>query len=205
MEWCARYHLAVRARAQRGDCRHRHAACPLGGFRCTNSPSAAARASPQRRRREERGSWWLADQHNFPYSSRLPLFSRGTGTACNVPGPFRAGCIAILSRSHRRRVCSIRPRGRSLHVTAFEPVSAFNLYRGRGNRIEESVRRSSLLTTTRILPSSRRESGWRNEPAASGGGLQPLELAHVHGWSVGTTRRSTPTSRVQTSAGGTAR
>ena len=88
------------------------------------------------------GGWQISTI--FRASSGLPLFFRVGGTACNVPGPFRAGCIpAIINPDavFAQEKGSFDPaKGPLLDVTAFEPVSAFNFYRGRGNRIEESVR-----------------------------------------------------------------
>ena len=88
------------------------------------------------------GGWQISTI--FRYSSGLPLFFRLGGTACNVPGAFRAGCIpAIISPDavFAQNKGSFDPaKGPLLNVAAFEPLGAFNFYTGRGNRIEESVR-----------------------------------------------------------------
>jgi Carboxypeptidase regulatory-like domain len=88
------------------------------------------------------GGWQVSTI--FRYSSGLPFFFRVNGTACNVPGQFRAGCIpAIISSSavFAQSKGSYDPNaGPLFNKDAFEPVSAFNFYYGRGNRIEEDVR-----------------------------------------------------------------
>jgi hypothetical protein len=88
------------------------------------------------------GGWQVSTI--FRYSSGLPLFFRVNGTACNVPGQFRAGCIpaivnpdAVFAQSKG----SYDPNaGPLFNKDAFEPLSAFNFYFGRGKRIEEDVR-----------------------------------------------------------------
>ena len=88
------------------------------------------------------GGWQLSTI--FRYSSGLPMFFRVGGTACNVPGPFRAGCIPAITNASAvfaQDKGDFDPsQGPLFNVNAFEPVSAFNFYQGRGNRIEESVR-----------------------------------------------------------------
>jgi len=88
------------------------------------------------------GGWQVSTI--FRYSSALPMFFRVGGTACNVPGPFRAACIpAIINPDavFAQDKGDFDPAaGPLLNINAFEPVSAFNFYQGRGNRIEESVR-----------------------------------------------------------------
>jgi hypothetical protein len=88
------------------------------------------------------GGWQVSTI--FRYSSALPMFFRVGGTACNVPGPFRASCIpAIINPGSvfAQDKGDFDPaNGPLLNSNAFEPVSAFNFYQGRGNRIEESVR-----------------------------------------------------------------
>jgi hypothetical protein len=80
----------------------------------------------------------------FRYSSGTPMFFRVQGTACNVPGAFRAGCIPAIVNPDAvfaQDKGDFDPaKGPLLNVNAFEPVSAFNFYTGRGNRIEETVR-----------------------------------------------------------------
>ncbi len=88
------------------------------------------------------GGWQVSTI--FKYSSGLPMFFRVQGPACNVPGAFRMGCIpAIVNGSavFAQDKGSFDPsKGPLLNINAFEPVSAFNFYQGRGNRIEETVR-----------------------------------------------------------------
>jgi hypothetical protein len=61
-----------------------------------------------------------------------------------VPGAFRAGCIPAITNAgavFAQDKGSFDPaKGPLFNKDAFEPVSAFNFYYGRGNRIEESVR-----------------------------------------------------------------
>jgi hypothetical protein len=88
------------------------------------------------------GGWQISTI--FRYSSGLPFFFRVNGTACNVPGQFRAGCIPAItnpSAVFAQDKGSFDPnQGPLFNKDAFEPVSAFNFYYGRGNRIEEDVR-----------------------------------------------------------------
>jgi hypothetical protein len=78
----------------------------------------------------------------FKYSSGLPLYFRSG--FCNVPGAFRAGCIPAITNAgsvFAQDKGSFDPaKGPLFNKNAFEPVSAFNFYYGKGNRIEESVR-----------------------------------------------------------------
>ena len=61
------------------------------------------------------GGWQLSTI--FRYSSALPMFFRVNGTACNVPGRFRAACIpAIVNAGSvfaQDKGTSTRPRARS--------------------------------------------------------------------------------------------
>jgi outer membrane receptor protein involved in Fe transport len=86
------------------------------------------------------GGWQVSTI--FKYSSGLPMYFRSS--FCNVPGPFRAGCIpAILNGSavFAQDKGSFDPgKGPLFNKDAFEPVDAFNFYYGRGNRIEKSIR-----------------------------------------------------------------
>jgi hypothetical protein len=88
------------------------------------------------------GGWQLSTIYR--YSSGLPMYFRVGGNACNVPGQFRAGCIpAIVNPGavFAQDKSDFDPaRGPLFNVDAFEPVSAFNYYFGRGNRVEEDVR-----------------------------------------------------------------
>jgi outer membrane receptor protein involved in Fe transport len=86
------------------------------------------------------GGWQMSTI--FKYSSGLPLYFRSS--FCNVPGAFRAGCIPAITNAgavFAQDKGSFDPaKGPLFNKDAFEPVSAFNFYYGRGNRIEESVR-----------------------------------------------------------------
>jgi hypothetical protein len=88
------------------------------------------------------GGWQISTI--FRYSSGQPFFFRVNGTACNVPGQFRAGCIPAITNVgsvFAQDKSSYDPsKGPLFNRDAFEPVSAFNFYYGRGNRIEEDVR-----------------------------------------------------------------
>jgi Carboxypeptidase regulatory-like domain/TonB dependent receptor-like, beta-barrel len=88
------------------------------------------------------GGWQASTVYR--YSSGLPFFFRVNGTPCNVPTQFRAGCIpAIINPGavFAQDKGNFDPaRGPLFDRGAFEPVSAFNFYYGRGNRIEEDVR-----------------------------------------------------------------
>ena len=88
------------------------------------------------------GGWQLSTI--FRYSSGIPFFFRVNGTACNVPGQFRAGCIPAITNPDAvfaQDKGSYDPnKGPLFNRGAFEPLSAFNFYFGQGNRIEESVR-----------------------------------------------------------------
>jgi len=88
------------------------------------------------------GGWQMSTI--FRYSSALPYFFRVNGTACNVPGQFRAGCIpAIINPDavFAQDKGDYDPNaGPLFNKSAFEPLSAFNFYFGQGNRIEENVR-----------------------------------------------------------------
>jgi hypothetical protein len=110
------------------------------------------------------GGWQLSTI--FKYSSGLPMFFRVLGTACNVPGPFRAACIPAIVNPDAvfaQDKDDFDPsRGPLFNVNAFEPVSAFNFYQGRGNRIEESVRGFAyrnqdiaLIKNTRLVGGTR--------------------------------------------------
>ncbi len=88
------------------------------------------------------GGWQVSTI--FRSSSGLPFFFRINGTACNVPGQFRAGCIPAITNAgsvFAQDKGSYDPNaGPLFNINAFEPVSMFNFYYGRGNRIEEDVR-----------------------------------------------------------------
>jgi hypothetical protein len=86
------------------------------------------------------GGWQVSTI--FRYSSGTPFFFRSS--FCNVPGELRAGCIpAVLDPDavFAQDKGSFDPaNGPLFNKEAFEPVSAFNFYYGRGNRIEEDIR-----------------------------------------------------------------
>jgi hypothetical protein len=88
------------------------------------------------------GGWQLSTI--FRYSSGIPYFFRVNGTSCNVPGQFRAGCIPAIIHPDQvfaQDKGSFDPgKGPLFNRDAFEPLSAFNFYVGKGNRIEEDVR-----------------------------------------------------------------
>jgi len=88
------------------------------------------------------GGWQAST--TFRYSSGLPFYFRVNGTPCNVPTQFRAGCIPAITNAgsvFAQEKGSFDPaKGPLFNKAAFEPVSAFNFYYGRGNRIEEDVR-----------------------------------------------------------------
>ena len=88
------------------------------------------------------GGWQLSTVYR--YSSGLPFFFRVNGTACNVPGQFRAGCVPAIvdpDRLWAQEKGSFDPNaGPLFNKDAFEPLGAFNFYYGRGNRIEQDVR-----------------------------------------------------------------
>lgn len=86
------------------------------------------------------GGWQVSTI--FKYSSGLPLYFRSS--FCNVPGQVRAGCIPAITNLDAvfaQDKGSFDPAaGPLFNKAAFEPVTAFNFYYGRGNRVEESVR-----------------------------------------------------------------
>jgi hypothetical protein len=86
------------------------------------------------------GGWQMSTI--FRYSSGLPLYFRSN--FCNVPGQFSAGCIPAIVNADAvfaQDKGSFDPgKGPLFNAAAFEPVSAFNYYYGRGNRVEETVR-----------------------------------------------------------------
>jgi hypothetical protein len=102
----------------------------------------------------------------FRYSTGTPFFFRATGTACNVPGQFRAGCIpAIINPDavFAQDKGSFDPaNGPLFNKDAFEPVSAFNFYTGRGNRIEEDIRGFSYHNQDLSLIKNTRMGGGTN-------------------------------------------
>jgi hypothetical protein len=78
----------------------------------------------------------------FRYSSGLPTYFRSG--FCNVPGPFRTGCIPAVTKADSvfaQNKGSFDPAaGPLFNADAFEPTSVFNFYQGHGNRLEASVR-----------------------------------------------------------------
>ena len=71
-------------------------------------------------------------------------------------------------------------KGPLFNKDAFEPVSAFNYYYGRGNRVEESIR--GFAYQNQDLTLMKNTDGGRHQPAAALRGVQHVELAHVPGW-----------------------
>jgi hypothetical protein len=110
------------------------------------------------------GGWQLSTI--FRYSSGLPFFFRVNGTACNVPGQFRAGCIPAITNPDAvfaQDKGSYDPNaGPLFNKSAFEPVSAFNFYYGRGNRIEEDVRGFAYRNQDLSFIKNTRLGGGRN-------------------------------------------
>jgi hypothetical protein len=88
------------------------------------------------------GGWQISTI--LRYSSGLPFFFRVNGTACNVPGQFRAACIPAITNPNAvfaQDKSSYDPNaGPLFNRNSFEPVSAFNFYFGGGRRIEDDVR-----------------------------------------------------------------
>ena len=88
------------------------------------------------------GGWQLSTI--FRYSSGLPLYFRVNGTACNVPGQFRAACIPAVTNASSfwaQDKGSFDPaKGPLFSSSAFQPLSTFNFNYGQGNRIEETLR-----------------------------------------------------------------
>ena len=78
----------------------------------------------------------------YKYQSAPPMYFRSG--FCNVPGAFRAGCIPAVVNPDAvfaQDKGSFDPgKGPLFNKDAFEPVSAFNYYYGRGNRVEEDIR-----------------------------------------------------------------
>ena len=85
------------------------------------------------------GGWQLSTV--FRYSTGVPFFFRLTGNACNVPGQFRVGCIPAVKEGANpfaQDKGSFDPgKGPLFNKDAFEPVSAFNFYYGRGARVSD--------------------------------------------------------------------
>ena len=88
------------------------------------------------------GGWQLSTI--FRYSSALPMYFRVNGTACNVPGAFRAACIPSIANGDAvfaQDKGDFDPNaGPLLNAGAFQPLSDFNFAFGNGNRIEGDVR-----------------------------------------------------------------
>ena len=144
VERAAGRHLAVRARPERGDRRHRYAARAVGGLRL----SAAVRRGQEvgeHRRRRQRARRRLADEHD------LPLLVR---PAALLPIELlqRAGPVPRrLHPGHRQPVGGVRPgQGRLRSRRA-----------GRCSTPRPSSRWTRSTTTTG------RATGWRRRCAAS--------------------------------------
>jgi carboxypeptidase family protein len=85
------------------------------------------------------GGWQVSTL--FRYSSGIPFFFRLTGSACNVPAQFRAGCIPALKSGAspflQDKGSFDAAKGPLLDKNAFEPASAFNFYYGAGDRVSD--------------------------------------------------------------------
>jgi hypothetical protein len=83
------------------------------------------------------GGWQVSTL--FRYSSGIPFFFRLTGSACNVPSQFRAGCIPAIkggANVFAQDKGGFDPaKGPLLNKDAFESVGAFNF--GRGDRVTD--------------------------------------------------------------------
>ena len=122
------------------------------------------------------------------YSSGLPYFFRVNGTACNVPGQFRAGCIPAIVNPDAvfaQDKGDFDPNaGPLFNRGAFEPVSAFNFYVGRGKRIEEEVRGFAYRNQDISFIKNTRMGGGTNVQFR-------LEMFNVWNWHVFGARGST--------------
>jgi hypothetical protein len=100
----------------------------------------------------------------YKYQSAPPMYFRSG--QCTVPGAFRAGCIpAIINPGavFAQDKSSFDPgKGPLFNVDAFEPVSAFKYYYGKGNRVEESVRGFSYQNQDFTLMKNTRMAGGTN-------------------------------------------
>ncbi|PYR94537.1 MAG: hypothetical protein DMF84_05120 [Acidobacteria bacterium] len=125
------------------------------------------------------GGWQVSTI--FRYSSGLPFFFRVNGTACNVPGQFRAGCIPAIVKPDAvfaQDKGSYDPNaGPLFNRDAFEPLSAFNFYFGRGNRIEENARGFAYRNQDLSFIKNTRLPGGRNVQLR-------LELFNMWNWHV---------------------
>ena len=137
-------HLAVRARPQRSDCRHRYAARAVGGVRL---PAAVRRrqAVRQHRRRRRRAGGRLADEHD------LPLL---VGPAALLPFELLQRARAVPRRLHpgdhqRRR--GVRPGQGQLRS-------------GPGTALQRRRRSSRSARSTTTTGGA---TGWRRRFAAS--------------------------------------
>ena len=134
--------LAVREGPQRRHRRDRHAARAVGGVRL-RAAGRAGQEVPEPGRPRQRAAWRLADEQHLQILVRAAaVFPIGLLQ--------RAGRVprGVHSRDHQRGggvragqgQLRSRRKGPLFNKDAFEPVSAFNFYYGKGNRIEESVR-----------------------------------------------------------------
>jgi len=86
------------------------------------------------------GGWQVSTV--FRYTSGLPTYVRSG--FCNVPSPFRTGCIPAVIRADSvfaQNKGRFDPAdGPLFNRDAFEPTSVFNFYQGHGNRVEGSIR-----------------------------------------------------------------
>ena len=150
------------------------------------------------------GGWQVSTI--FRYSSALPLYFRSEllQRAGPVPRGMHPGASSMRARcSPRTRAASIPAKGPLFNAAAFEPVSAFNYYIGKGNRVEDSVRGFGYHNQDLSFIKNTRFGGGTN--------LQiRFEVFNMWNWhmfyggSEGLALcRSTPTSRARTSASGT--
>ena len=155
------------------------------------------------------GGWQVSTI--FRYSSALPFFFRVNGTACNVPGEFRAGCIPAIVNPD---AVFAQDKG------SFDPSARSAVQQGRvraGERVQlllwaRQSHRGETSAASRI--SNQDLSFIKNTRLPGNTNLQlRVEMFNVWNWHIFSaawsttvmTRRSTPTSPARTSAGGTGR
>ncbi len=130
------------------------------------------------------GGWQVSTI--FRYSSALPMFFRVNGTACNVPGQFRAACIPAIVNPDAvfaQDKGDFDPaKGPLLNVNAFEPISAFNFYQGARQSDRRDVRGFAYRNQDLALVKNTRLPGNTNvqirdsRPSTSGTGTTSLLL-----------------------------
>ena len=177
LERPAGHHLAVRARTERGDRRHRYAARAVGRLRL---PAAVRRgqAMGQHRRPRQRARRRLADEHDLPLLVRAcrSTSDRASATCRDSSALAASPRSSTPTRSSpRTRATSIRPGDRcstpprssrwrrSTTTTAAATVSR---KRCAASAITTRISRSSRTRSCRATPTS--SSGWK--PSTSGTG-----------------------------------